>query len=81
MPVMVANSTGRNHSARIFMVETKSMETPRPTRTLPVMAAGLVAELEAHESGEVTTGAHDVSSSVPERNPPEGLAPISTVVR
>ncbi len=38
IPVMVANSLIWNHSARIFMVGTKSMATPSPTKVLPTMA-------------------------------------------
>ncbi len=38
IPVMVANSLTRNHSASTFMVGTNNMETPRPTRVLPTMA-------------------------------------------
>ncbi len=39
---MRANSVGRNHSTRIFRVETKSMATPAPTRALPAMAQRIV---------------------------------------
>ncbi len=46
---MVANSSGRNHSARTFMVGTNSMDTPSPTSTRPVMA-------QARTSGEPRAG-------------------------
>ncbi len=36
--VIVANSLTRNHSASTFMVGTKSMATPSPTRVRPMMA-------------------------------------------
>jgi hypothetical protein len=37
-PVMVANSLAWNHWERIFRVQTKRVDTPRPTMTLPVTA-------------------------------------------
>ena len=38
IPVIMANSFFLNHSARIFMVGTKSMATPNPTRVRPRIA-------------------------------------------
>jgi len=38
IPVIKANSRRRNHSARTFMVGTKSIATPNPTNVRPKMA-------------------------------------------
>ena len=38
IPVMKANSRGRNHSESTFMVGTKSMATPKPVKVRPRMA-------------------------------------------
>ena len=45
MPVIMANSRTRNHSARTFIVGTKSMATPMPTRLLPTMAQRVVVAI------------------------------------
>ena len=68
IPLMGANSTGVNHSDRIFRVGTKSMATPIPTRSLPAMA---MAAVEAKPSSTDPTKATRKKTVIVFRGPHE----------